>query len=113
MRRYFKKRIEESRAALERIKILFALAKQDFKAHPERSHRYVEMILDIVKKVRVKLPSNIKRYICVNCKHLLVPGVNLKVRSDRGFMIYQCLDCGSIKKYGYIREKREKRINNN
>ena len=109
MRKYFKKREEEKKQALERVKILFDLAKQEFPKHPERSHRYAKMILDIVKKVRIRLPKYIKMFICKECQHFLVPGKNLRVRSEKGFMIYECLDCGNIKKYGYLKEKHAKK----
>lgn len=105
-RRYFKKREKEKKAALERIKILFKLAKQEFPKHPERAHRYARMINDLVKKVRVRLPKDVKRFICRQCNQLLVPGKNLKVKSSKGFMIYECLNCGNTRKYGYEKEKR-------
>lgn len=105
-RRYFKKRLKEKEAALERVKILFKLAKQEYDKHPERAHRYARMINDLVKKVRIRLPKNIKRFICKQCNHLLIPGKNLKIKSNKGFMIYECLNCGNIRKYGYSREQR-------
>ena len=105
-RRYFKKRIEEQQAALDRIKILFALAKQEFNKHPERAHRYASMINNLIKKLRVRPDKSIRRFICKECNHFLMPGKNLKIKSDKGFMIYTCLDCGNIKKYGYLKEKK-------
>ena len=106
-RRYFKKRGEEQQAALDRIKILFSLASQEFKKYPERSHRYAKMINDLIKKVRVRPNKNIRNFICKECGHFLMPGKNLSIKSDQEFMIYTCLDCGNIKKLGYGREKRD------
>ncbi len=113
MRRYFKKREEEKKLALQRAKILFDLAKQEYPKHPERSKRYISMILDLVKKVRIRLPKKIKMFICKDCKQILIPGKNLEVRSQKGFMIYKCLLCGKIKKYGYLKEKYEKKNRSN
>jgi ribonuclease P protein subunit RPR2 len=107
MRKYFKKREEEKKAALQRIKMLFALAKQEFPKHPDRAHRYARMINDLIKKVRVRPPKSIRMFICKECNHFLYPGKNLKVKSMKGFMIYECLNCGNIKKYGYTKEKRK------
>jgi len=108
-RKYFPKRAEEKKAALERIKILFKLAKQEYSKHPDRAHRYAKMINDLIKKVRVKPSKDIRHFICKECNHFLMPGKNLKVKSEQGFMIYKCLDCGNIKKYGYVKEKRDKK----
>jgi len=105
-RRYFKQREEEKKLALERVKILFKLAEQEFPKHPERSHKYAKMILNIVKKVRIRLPKNIKIFICKKCGKYLSPGVNLKVRSKDGYTIYECLSCGSKRRYGYLKEKK-------
>ena len=104
-RRYFKQRIEEQEIALERVKILFNLAGQEFKKNPERSDRYAKMILNIVKKTRIRLPKNIKLFICKKCNKYLAPGLNLKVRSKHGYTIYECLNCGSKRRYGYLKEK--------
>ncbi|HLE05760.1 MAG TPA: ribonuclease P protein component 4 [Candidatus Nanoarchaeia archaeon] len=106
MRKYFDRRGDEKKAALERIKVLFALARQEFPKYPDRANRYAEMINNIVKKVRVRPSGDVRHFICKECNHFLMPGKNLRVESVDGFMVYTCLDCGSVKKYGYIREKR-------
>jgi len=105
MRKYFKRRDEETRAASDRINILFKLAVQEFPKYPERAHRYAKMINDLVRKVRVRPTNDVRHFICKDCNHFLMPGKNLKVESKKGFMIYTCLDCGSVKTYGYIKEK--------
>ncbi len=98
-RRYFRKRLEEKKAALERIKILFQLAKQEFKKHPERSHRYAQMINDLIKKIRVRPEPGIRRYICRKCNHFLVEGKTLNITEEGDFLVYTCLNCGDSRKY--------------
>jgi len=107
-RKYFKQRFKEQEAAVDRIKVLFDLAKQEFNKHPERSSHYASLIISTAKKMKVRIPSRIKRFICMECNSLLVPGKNLIVRSIDGFMVYQCLKCGNKKKYGYLKEKKLK-----
>ena len=107
MGRFAKLKARNKREARERVDILFDLAKQEFNSNPERSHRYARMILDLVQKFRIHLPNNIKRFICKECGHFLMPGENLRVESRGGFMVYSCLDCGNVKKYGYVKEQRE------
>ncbi|MFA5406835.1 MAG: ribonuclease P [Candidatus Nanoarchaeia archaeon] len=105
MRKYFKKREDEQSNALERIRVLFDLARQEFSKSPERANRYARMINEIIKKTRVRPNKSIRHFICSQCNQLLVPGSTLSVKSDDGFMIYTCLNCGNIKKYGYLKEK--------
>ncbi len=105
MRKYFKTRDEEKKAALERIKMLFALAKQEFLKHPERAHRYGQMINDLIKKIRVRPPKYIRRYVCKECGYYLESGKNLKIKKEGNYLIYTCLNCGKTKKYG-IGEKK-------
>ena len=107
MRTYFKRRDEEQDAALDRIKVLFDLARQEFPKNKDRANRYAKMINDIISKVRVRPDRKVRMFICSKCDSLLVPGSNLSVRSEDGFMVYTCLDCGNVKKYGYANERLE------
>lgn len=105
-RKYFKQRFKEQEVASERVKILFDLAKKEFPKHPERSQHYASMILDTAKRMKLRLPLSVKRFICRKCSSLLVPSKTLKVRSLKGFMIYQCLNCNYIRRYGYLKNKK-------
>ncbi len=104
-RRYYRQRSDEQKIAYERVNVLWKLAEQEYKHHPERSNRYTKMILDIVKKLRIRLPKHIKVFICKKCSHYLISGKNLRVRSKGGYTTYECLDCGAVRRYGYLREK--------
>jgi len=87
------------RIARERIKILFELADKEFKNHPERSHRYVQLARRIAMRYNVRIPRELKRRICKGCHRYLVPGVNCRVRTSQKMLTITCLNCGRIARY--------------
>ena len=66
--------------AQERMDILFNRAEKEYKEHPGRSHRYVELARKISKKYNAKIPQAWGRRYCKNCYKFLVPGHNCAVR---------------------------------
>jgi ribonuclease P protein subunit RPR2 len=95
------------RIAKERISILFREADKQFKKHPERSKRYVELARKIGMRYKVRIPKNLKRRFCPRCLSYLKPGVNCRVRTskEKRAVIVTCLVCGSVSRHPYIREK--------
>ncbi|TQD28207.1 ribonuclease P protein component 4 [Methanolobus vulcani] len=93
--------------AQERIGYLFSLAKSEFSEKPEMSKRYVALARKIGMRHRVSIPSELKRSFCKNCGSLLLPGKNSRVRLNDGTIIITCLDCGSIKRYPFDKEKKD------
>lgn len=92
--------------AQERIEYLFDLAKSEFSENPEMSKRYVSLARKIGMRHRVSIPSELKRSFCKNCGSLLLTGNNSRVRLKDGTIIITCLDCGSIKRYPFDKEKK-------
>ena len=98
--------------AEERIDILLRLAKDALRADPSLSKRYVELAHRIAMRSGARLGPERKQFICKNCKSLLVPGVNcrVRVRAEQGtHVVVTCLECGSTKRYPAVKEKRLKR----
>jgi ribonuclease P protein subunit RPR2 len=95
--------------AQERMDILFNRAEKEYKEHPERSHRYVELARKISKKYNAKIPQAWGRRYCKNCYKFLVPGHNCAVRLINNEINIYCGECGHIMKIPYIREKKLKR----
>nr|WP_321497192.1 ribonuclease P protein component 4 [uncultured Methanolobus sp.] len=93
--------------AQERIEYLFGLARSEFSASSEMSKRYVALARKIGMRHRVSISSELKRTFCKNCGSLLVPGNNSRVRLKDDTIIITCLDCGSIKRYPFDKEKKE------
>jgi len=89
--------------AKERIGILFSLAEKEFKKHPERSRRYIELARKIGLRYNVRLSKDEKRKFCRKCNTLMKPGVSSKVRLDKSTKTVnvQCLNCGKIYRYPY------------
>ncbi len=105
MRRISKKPEQYLKIAKERIQILFNLAEKEFKKHPERSKRYVELARKIGLRYNVRLSREFKRKFCKNCNSLLVPSVTSKVRTDSNAkaITIKCLNCKKIYRYPYKR----------
>ncbi len=98
--------------AEERVDILLRLAKDAVRSDPSLSKRYVELAQRIAMRSGVRLGRQRKQFICKNCKSLLIPGVNcrVRVRSEQGtHVVVTCLGCGSSKRYPAVKEKRLKR----
>jgi len=49
----------------------------------DRSKRYVQMVLDLVKKNKVSLPKEARNSFCRKCKTIWIPGKTLTVYYDR------------------------------
>jgi len=78
---------------LERIYRLFELAEQEFELHSERSNRYVEIILEIAKKARIRLTPELKQKFCKKCGAFLKEGKNALIEEQKEKIIVECLEC--------------------
>lgn len=96
------------RIALERIQILFNLGVGAIRrGEYDLAYRYGKLIHRISMRVRVKIPRNVKRWVCKHCKVIMVPGVNAKIRTRRKGktlrIVTRCLMCGWIHRYEFHR----------
>lgn len=105
MRKISRKPEQYIKIAKERIEILFDLAEKEFKKHPERSKRYVQLARKIGLRYNVRFPTELKRKFCKSCSSLLVPSVTSKVRIDSRTKTIniKCLNCEKIYRYPYKR----------
>jgi ribonuclease P protein subunit RPR2 len=79
--------------AKQRIERLFELAMQEHALHPERSDRYVQIARNISTRVRIRIPSQLKRRFCRNCGCYL-SAADRRVRLGQGIINATCLKCG-------------------
>ncbi len=95
--------------AMERIRKLFEQAENEFKKHPERSNRYVEMARKTAMRYNIQIPGALKKRFCKKCGSYLVPRINCRVRTSakQQAVTITCLNCGSIRRYPYRKEKRK------
>ena len=99
--RHLLKSVKQQKIALERVNILFREAKSMFKEDPKLSDKYAKLARKIAMKYKVKIPSEHKRSFCKNCHSYLMPGKNVRIRLQRGHMVYYCLNCRHIARFVY------------
>ncbi|MBN1323303.1 MAG: ribonuclease P [Methanotrichaceae archaeon] len=100
-RRGGKRGISQARKlSLERIVRLFELAEEEHILHPERSNRYVQMARRISTRVRIRIPSHLKRLFCKHCGCYLSPS-KARTRLREGRLTVTCLGCGLQMRYPY------------
>jgi ribonuclease P protein subunit RPR2 len=100
-RNYGNARAAVASIARERIEILIAKAREMVEKDPEISRRYVDLAWRISERTKVRIPSDLKRYLCKGCGIVMIPGTNERVRvhaRDNGVVI-TCLSCGTVKRY--------------
>jgi len=102
------KRKEQKTIAKERIEILLNLAKDEFPMDRELSRRYVKLSRRIGSRYNVRLQKKEKAVVCRGCNSLLVPGVNLRVRTHDHRVVMTCLDCGRVRRIPSTRERKGK-----
>lgn len=84
--------------AMQRIRTLFELAKENIRKEPELAQRYAQIARRIAMRTRVKLPTEYRRLICRHCKSFIYPGINSRVRVQRRrepHVVITCLVCGT------------------
>jgi len=88
---------ETRQIALQRIHILFRLAKEKIREEPALAQRYAEIARKIAMRTKLRLPTEYRRLICRHCKSFIYPGVNCHVRIQKkpeSHTVTTCLVCG-------------------
>jgi RNase P subunit RPR2 len=101
-----KKYDEMQEIAKTRILFLFNEAGRVFPTNQTLAHRYIFHVRRLSMATKTPIPIQQKRYICHGCKHLLVPGTNMRFRFYRkkhygSYLSVVCLDCNHITRYLY------------
>ena len=110
-RRYYgKTRAAVASVARERIEILIDEARKMVKDNEVLSRRYVDLAQRISERTKVRIPSELKRYLCKNCGIALVPGTNARIRlhARNSGIVLTCLSCGAVKRYPVTEKTRSK-----
>lgn len=90
------KGISAKQIVKERVEILFNRAAEEAVQNPALSMRYIALARDLGMKQRVRMTQTQRRSFCRTCNTYLVPGRNLRVRIQRGKVIYTCEHCGAV-----------------
>ncbi len=96
---------KQRRIAFERVERLLDLASS---AEQGLADRYVDLARKISMKVNLRLPSSIKRRFCKSCGTYFRPGVNCRVRTREGKVIYYCFNCKKTYRIPFLKEKKKK-----
>jgi|TARA_Y100000310_G_scaffold281258_1_gene301608 ribonuclease P protein subunit RPR2 len=84
------------KVAKERILELFKQAKLKFKGNKSLANRYVGLARKIAMKYRLSIPKDLRRKFCKKCYKYLVPGVNCRIRIQKGKRVLLCMECKYI-----------------
>ena len=85
--------------ALQRVSIMFSLAKQKAQTDPELAQRYVQLARKIAMRARLRLPREYRFLVCRKCKSFILSGVNCRTRMQsrrEPHLVITCLSCGGI-----------------
>jgi ribonuclease P protein subunit RPR2 len=96
--------------ALERVHILFRLAKDVIHEDPELAQRYVRIACRIAMRTRLRLPNEYRHLMCRKCKSFILPGVNCRIRIQQRrepHMVITCLNCGKHSRFPVKGEKKQ------
>ena len=99
--------------ARERIDILFNLAEREaLKGNLKRANRYVHLARKIGMRYNVRVPKRCRMHYCRKCDSFLLPGVNAEYRLNDGKITVTCLNCSSVYRHPYLREKISDKLEN-
>jgi ribonuclease P protein subunit RPR2 len=94
--------VNRKKIAQERIAELFKKAEEFFTEDPSLSNRCVKRARIIAMRYRVRIPREMRMQYCRRCYSFLVPGVNMRVRIQRGKVIVTCTECGYQRRYQVV-----------
>ena len=85
--------------AHERILILLRSAFQELDQDFELANEQAQLAKKIAKRLRLKLPYEIRQLYCKKCKLFICPGYNCRVRIGRSkikALRITCLSCNNV-----------------
>jgi ribonuclease P protein subunit RPR2 len=100
----------QRKVALERARELFRQAEAAAPDNMGRAHRYVALARKLAMRYNAKIPSSLQRKFCKHCYHYLAPGVNLRVRTHDGKVVYYCKDCKKYMRFVMKRKATAKKV---
>jgi len=97
-----KKLILDKQLISAEIKHLLSKADYLLSSDEDLAQRYFLEARKLQMKSRTKFPPDWKKRMCKNCKNLLKPGVNARVRlSNKKFVVIKCEKCGHYTRIPY------------
>ncbi|MFH1510315.1 MAG: ribonuclease P protein component 4 [Candidatus Woesearchaeota archaeon] len=104
------KKVREAKAVVaQRIEFLIEKAAEVASKELCLANRYVTLARTLSMKFNVKIPSRLQRRFCKHCYTFLVPGLNCRVRTREGKVVYTCESCKKYMRIPFTREKKNAR----
>jgi|SRR3989344_1444091 len=94
-----KKKYSVKDEALEKIRILFNEAREQFNKNPSLSDRYIYLARKIAMRFNIRMPRELKRRFCKHCYSYLVPNKNCRVRIHKSRVVYYCFNCKKFMRF--------------
>ena len=98
-KKYKRKTREVLQIAKESISSLFDEAEKAFNKDKSISNRYIKKARRIAMKYNIRLAPALKRRFCKHCYSFLMPGKNLRIRLQKGRVVYYCLECKKFMRF--------------
>ncbi len=96
--------------ARRRIRQLLEAARRRLReGEPVYAKRAVALARRLAMRYQTGLRAEERDRIC-ECGTILIPGNNARVRLRAGAKRLTCLECGAVKRRGYRREQKERRL---
>ncbi len=99
--RFKKKKQKEKEIAAKHIKELFRQAELVSRKDMKLANRYVALARKISTRLKIRIPIELKRKFCKNCYTYLKPGLNARIRLNKGKKTYFCMSCGHYTRVPY------------
>ncbi len=87
--------------ARERVEKLLNLSQNIFLKDPNLAKRYLEISLNVAKRVNLRLPLQAKLRICKKCLSPMIVGstCRVRIRAEHGSkLVVTCLKCGHVRR---------------
>ncbi len=97
--KFARKKSEVKTVAEQRIRALFREAA--LTRNTNLSNRYVAIARKISSKLKVSIPKELKRRFCKHCGNYLKPGLNARIRLNKGKKTYFCMKCNTLTRVPY------------
>ncbi|MBI2128830.1 ribonuclease P [Candidatus Woesearchaeota archaeon] len=86
---------------IKEIGQMFVEAADAFKKNKSKANDLVRKARNLAMKSRLKVPSRLQKSFCKHCYSFLKPGMNCRIRLQRGKLIYYCLECKRYMRFPY------------
>lgn len=83
------------------VERLIKEAEENFLEHPERSKRYIFLVMKFVQRYKIKLSKDQKKKFCRACYSYWIPDKSVTITYNPKIKMeeYTCLSCNKIRRF--------------